>query len=179
MAPLPTTYTVELHPDQVPTVWRFAGYDGNSPEDELASLIRSGIEVRIRRMRQERKTAALGTDCPLCGARAGWPPSEGEPCRDWRPGGKEGETVPVARPWRDDLHTERVACVIAPGRWPQRNEEFLVSLGVVQPGAAEVPVPPSPGPRRREGPVTGYAVIAIKAEAASDDVPRMGDDETS
>ena len=89
MAPLPTTYTVELHPDQVPTVWRFAGYDGNSPEDELASLIRSGIEVRIRRMRQERKTAALGTDCPLCGARAaGWPPSEGEPCRDWRPGGK-------------------------------------------------------------------------------------------
>ena len=79
--------------------------------------------------------------------------------------------MPVARPWRDDLHTERVGCVIASGRWPQRNEEFLVSVGVVQPGAVEVPVPPSPGPRRREGPVTGYAVIAIKAEAASDDCP--------
>ena len=124
-----TPYTVELMPDQARTLARFAEYDGNSPEDELVRLFVNGIGIRIERMRKERLGHVLRADCPVCGVH------RFEPCRDWRPGEKAGGTVPVARPWRDDVHPERVRCVIAPGRghWSQRDEDFMVSVGGAEP----------------------------------------------
>ena len=49
MAPLPTTVHRRIAPDRCLLSGGLPGYDGNSPEDEMASLIRSGIGVRIRR----------------------------------------------------------------------------------------------------------------------------------
>jgi hypothetical protein len=96
-----TPYTVELMPDQARTLARFAEYDGNSPEDELVRLFVNGIGIRIERMRKERLGHVLGADCPVCGVH------RFESCRDWRLGEKAGETVRVARPWRDDVHPEQ------------------------------------------------------------------------